>query len=927
MAAKLREAVRGAHDLVGRLGGEEFGILLADVDADEAFRVAERARALIRGLPIDGFSLDCSAGVAAWPTDTDTPARLLDLADAALYQAKRMGRGQTRRVDADSGEAAVDQQRAAVRRLLDDPQLITPVFQPIVDLATGRVAGYEGLSRFPAEDGRRPDEWFDLARRCGLGPLLQALALRRLVEVPGRPNRTWLSLNLDAGALATDAVQGALPADLDGIVIEITEQELPPDDEALQRILADLRARGAKIALDDAGAGYAGLQHVVRIRPDIIKLDRSLVRGVDDGRRAARADRVVRGVLRRAPARCCARRGSRPTRSSPCSSTPAWTSARATASAAPAPPWASTAPQVAAAAVPHRLTGHLSTSRRGPQQPADGHGGGGRIPVRLGLRDDTGMLTKILATLSEVTAAKALPVVGVALAAGTATVGATGVTKSTGGERTKIVRDVRADRGAVGARGPVGRTGRPGDQGRDRHARRDGRRRRGGRERPRRRRTASTARPARPARSGAAGAAGAAGLDGVNGVDGVDGADGRGRRRGRRRRRHGRRPVRRGAAGTAGRRRATRARPAPTAPRAPPAPTARRAHGRGATGAKGDTGAAGADGAKGDKGDTGAAGADGAKGDKGDAGAGRRRRRAGTQGRRATRVPTAPRATTGRPGPGRADAGPQGLQGPKGDTGDTGAQGRRRGRRGGRSGSRRPDGPAGAHRPEGRQGRRRRCGRRRRGRCRRRRGRRGRGTVPPGATGAAGAQGTAGATGAAGPKGDKGDTGAAGPEGRHRGAGPQGRHGRRRRAGRRARRAPAAWSPPRRSTSTPPSHIAADTTVAVTAINLPAGSYRLDGVTRLTKGPGTGDWACSLNGDPANSAASDDIDARRLRPHAEHLGDGEHAPDGDAQLGRRRSCCAAARSAAPSAPARRRSSPRRVGAANRVAGTAGASGS
>jgi diguanylate cyclase (GGDEF)-like protein len=288
VSAKLREAVRGAHDLVGRLGGEEFGILLADVDADEAFRVAERARGLIRGLPIDGFSLDCSAGVAAWPTDTDTPARLLDLADAALYQAKRLGRGQTRRVDADSGEAAVDQQRAAVRRVLDDPTLVTPVFQPIVDLATGRVAGYEGLSRFPAEDGRRPDEWFDLARRCGLGPLLQALALRRMVEVPGRPNRTWLSLNLDAGALATDAVQGALPEDLEGIVIEITEQELPPDDEALQRILADLRSRGAKIALDDAGAGYAGLQHVVRIRPDIIKLDRSLVRGVDaDGERLA----------------------------------------------------------------------------------------------------------------------------------------------------------------------------------------------------------------------------------------------------------------------------------------------------------------------------------------------------------------------------------------------------------------------------------------------------------------------------------------------------------------------------------------------------------------------------------------------------------------------------------------------------------------
>ena len=60
----------------------------------------------------------------------------------------------------------------------------------IIDLTTGRVAGYEGLSRFPADSGRRPDEWFDLARRCGLGPLLQALALRRMLEIPGRPNGT-----------------------------------------------------------------------------------------------------------------------------------------------------------------------------------------------------------------------------------------------------------------------------------------------------------------------------------------------------------------------------------------------------------------------------------------------------------------------------------------------------------------------------------------------------------------------------------------------------------------------------------------------------------------------------------------------------------------------------------------------------------------
>ena len=71
-------------------------------------------------------------------------------------------------------------------------------------------------------------------------------------------------------------MRAALPDDLHGIVIELTEHTLPAEDRDLQRELEDLRGRGARIALDDAGAGYAGLSHVVRVRPDLIKLDRSL---------------------------------------------------------------------------------------------------------------------------------------------------------------------------------------------------------------------------------------------------------------------------------------------------------------------------------------------------------------------------------------------------------------------------------------------------------------------------------------------------------------------------------------------------------------------------------------------------------------------------------------------------------------------------
>ena len=247
VAAKLREAVRGAprpRRPPGRRGVRD------PAGRRRRRRGVPRRRARPGADPRAARSTASrSTARRASPRGRPTPTRrtgLLDLADAALYQAKRLGRGQTRRVDADSGEAAVDQQRAAVRRLLDRPDA-DHAGVPADRGRSPRAAwpATRASSRFPAEDGRRPDEWFDLARRCGLGPLLQALALRRMVEVPGRPNRTWLSLNLDAGALATDAVQGALPEDLDGIVIEVTEQELPPDDEALQRT-SPTCARGAR---------------------------------------------------------------------------------------------------------------------------------------------------------------------------------------------------------------------------------------------------------------------------------------------------------------------------------------------------------------------------------------------------------------------------------------------------------------------------------------------------------------------------------------------------------------------------------------------------------------------------------------------------------------------------------------------------------
>lgn len=282
VGAQLRETVRGS-DLVGRVGGEEFALLLPGTDATTAMEVAERARTAVESVDIEGTSLGCSAGVAVFPEDTLGARELLSFADAALYTAKNGGRGQTRRFDARHVTTlSPEQQRRAVNGLLAEPERVTPAFQPIVSLSTGSMIGYEALARFDDSSGRTPQEWFTLARLCGLGTELQALAAARALSVPDRPEGAYLSVNLDPSALGSAAFEAVLPNDLHGIVIEVTEQELIADHAQLATELARLRARGARIALDDTGAGYAGLRHVTLMRPDVIKLDRTLVEGLHD---------------------------------------------------------------------------------------------------------------------------------------------------------------------------------------------------------------------------------------------------------------------------------------------------------------------------------------------------------------------------------------------------------------------------------------------------------------------------------------------------------------------------------------------------------------------------------------------------------------------------------------------------------------------
>lgn len=180
------------------------------------------------------------------------------------------------------------------RPLLADPDDLTLVFQPIVDLAAATVAGYEALSRFPGSAG--PDVWFAAAADAGLAAELEALAIHKaLAVVPRLPADTFLTVNVSPHLLGTAPVQDALATrpDLHRVVVELTEHT-PVDDLAVLRRQTDrLRERGALIALDDAGSGYSGLQQMAAVRPQMVKLDRTLVADADaDPVRMALAEMV-----------------------------------------------------------------------------------------------------------------------------------------------------------------------------------------------------------------------------------------------------------------------------------------------------------------------------------------------------------------------------------------------------------------------------------------------------------------------------------------------------------------------------------------------------------------------------------------------------------------------------------------------------------
>lgn len=156
------------------------------------------------------------------------------------------------------------------------------MFQPIVSVATGSLVAVEALTRFSRLAGTGPEDVFARAHEDGFGPELEAMCVRAaLTRRDGLPPGTLVSVNLSPAGLRSLAFAPFWPADLTGVIIEMTEQDAEDPQEILLGIAA-LRERGAAIAVDDVGSGYAGLLRVADLRPDYVKVDRRIVSGVAD---------------------------------------------------------------------------------------------------------------------------------------------------------------------------------------------------------------------------------------------------------------------------------------------------------------------------------------------------------------------------------------------------------------------------------------------------------------------------------------------------------------------------------------------------------------------------------------------------------------------------------------------------------------------
>jgi diguanylate cyclase (GGDEF)-like protein len=292
VAERLRAQLR-PHDVLARLGADEFAVLLVDAEQAHAVEVAARLRgSLTDPMTLAGIALHTgvSIGIALSPDHGSDATVLLRRADMAMYKAKTARSGhQVYAGNDDLGGAERLRTIHELRTALAENQLVL-YYQPKIDLRTSDVRGVEALVRWnhPSRGVLQPDCFLELIEECGLMPALTRyvldVALRQAAvwESQGRP--LTVAVNLSAGSLLDSSLPTYIAGQLTArgvaaahLQLEITEQTLMSDRNRARVILTALRELGVKISIDDFGTGYSSLAYLRDLPLDELKLDRLFI--------------------------------------------------------------------------------------------------------------------------------------------------------------------------------------------------------------------------------------------------------------------------------------------------------------------------------------------------------------------------------------------------------------------------------------------------------------------------------------------------------------------------------------------------------------------------------------------------------------------------------------------------------------------------
>ncbi|NIJ08088.1 diguanylate cyclase (GGDEF)-like protein [Sphingomonas vulcanisoli] len=313
MVGAMREG-----DLLARLGADEFGVLVRLIEGPgDTLHVARRLQSTI-GTPIRlaqiELRIECAIGCALWHESLASSDELIRHGQVALKQAKKSGRIEIYQ----PGELAHARRglrmETELRQAIDNGEIRFD-FQPLVELRSGRVAGFEALARWshPERGAIQPADFIPVAEESGLilplGQLAIDTALRTLADWDRQAGSTlpvYISVNVSPVQLARESVATVVSDALarhgiDGsrLTLEVTESSIIADPDRAARLLGELKAHSCRIAMDDFGTGYSSLASLQKLPIDVLKIDRQFVAAMHDDRDSTA---IVRAILAMASA-------------------------------------------------------------------------------------------------------------------------------------------------------------------------------------------------------------------------------------------------------------------------------------------------------------------------------------------------------------------------------------------------------------------------------------------------------------------------------------------------------------------------------------------------------------------------------------------------------------------------------------------------